>query len=294
MNDDNQSVCSSSSTLSSAQVKTECPHCTKDYQTRALFNHIHSKHFRQFQESISRIWLKEAEDGEPLRIWWEVKDDFDESKEVDLYACLSSKKTFMTRERAVLHFKRNPEDLKAHNKALKQLKKDIKNDTKKGLKERDTKPNVIAYTTAKERGDIILVRSVWSSIMYFRNTIDFVLDLYKKLDDDYKIYWISGLSDTSMTFKQFREKYDTINGEILTLLQNQSTQLDRLIQLEAFLFNYFWIQIKQNFASVMDIYTEEKGEKPVAFPALHVAIFEYRKLKVSTSLDDFIESLPIF
>jgi hypothetical protein len=111
MNDDNQSICSSASTLSSAQVKTECPHCNKDFQTRALFNHMYSKHFRQFQQSISRTWLKEAEEGDPLRIWWEVKDDFDETKTIDLYACLGSKKTFMTRERAMLHFKKNKEDV---------------------------------------------------------------------------------------------------------------------------------------------------------------------------------------
>lgn len=255
---------------------------------------MYSKHFRQFQQSISRTWLKEAEEGEPLRVWWDVKDDFDETKTIDLYACLSSKKTFMTRERAMLHFKKNKEDLKAHNKALKKLRKDINDDNKKGLKEHDTKPNVIAYHNAKERGDLILVKSIWSSVMYFRNTIDFVLNFYKKLDDDYKIYWISGASDTSMTFKEFRGKYEKIREEITILYENQSTEIERLIQIEAFLFNYFWIQIKQNFASVMDIYQDEKGEKPVAFPALHVAIFEYRKLKVSTSLDDFIESLPVF
>ena len=292
MADDNKSVCSATSTLSSSQVKTECPHCNKDYQTRALFNHIYTKHFRQFSQSISQKWLKEAEEDEPLRVWWDVKDDFDEVKEVDIYACLSSKKTFMTHERAVQHFKKNKEDLKAHNKALKQLKKDIKDDSKKALKERKSNPVKLAYQDAKTRGDFILINSAWSSVMYYRTTIDYILNLYKKLEDDFSMYWVSGASDGLMTLKEFREKYSVVSEEITTLLLNKSTNLERLIELEAFLFNFFWIQIRQNFSSALDIYEEETGKKPVAFEYLHVCIFEHRQLNTTNSLDDFIDSLP--
>jgi hypothetical protein len=291
--EDNHSVASGSSTLSSTQVKIECPHCKNDYQMRSMFNHIFTKHFRDFKRNISGAWLKEANPDEPLRIFWDVTDDFDEVKETELFVCLASKKTFVTTNRAIAHFKKNPEIYKQHKKEVRQLLKDVQSDNKKEIKEHLTNPVRSKYIEAKKNKDPILIKALWSSILYYRNTIDFILSHYRgKLEPTYTIYWVEGATDKQITLSNFLERYDNVTEMITNEYTNKSTNVEHLIKLEAFLFNYFWIQVRQNFGSTDEIYREEKGEKPVAFPCLHISIFERKKFHQTNSLDDFIDTLP--
>ena len=114
--DDNHSVASGGSSRSSTNEKTECPHCQKEFQNRAIFNHIRTKHPKDLIDSTITKWIGEAEQGAALKVVWFKKNDFDEEEDVTIYACLSSNKTFTTEVRANAHFKKNPDHRKEHVK----------------------------------------------------------------------------------------------------------------------------------------------------------------------------------
>ena len=101
----------------------ECPQCKKEITMKIMFNHIRGKHPGYFQQLTTKKWLEDASSGKPLRIMWEVKDDFDELEIISVYGCLSSNKTFKTEYKALEHFKKNKNDLKEHNKQIKELMK---------------------------------------------------------------------------------------------------------------------------------------------------------------------------
>jgi hypothetical protein len=121
MADDSLSVASETSNHSSSNCKMECPECKIEITLKYLFAHIRLKHPGFFHQITTRKWLEDASEGLPLKLMWEVKDDFDDSKVIIIYGCLSTDKTFKSESRALAHFKKNKDAFKDHNKQIKQL-----------------------------------------------------------------------------------------------------------------------------------------------------------------------------
>lgn len=138
MDSDNTSVCSGSSTCSTSNQKVECPCCKNELTVKYMFNHIRTKHAGYFHKMTHSIWLEEASKSKPLKVYWEESNDFDELEFKVLFACLSSNKTFQTEYKAQAHFKKNPKDLKEHNKQVSSMLK-VHSATLKAQAKADTK-----------------------------------------------------------------------------------------------------------------------------------------------------------
>ena len=165
MNDDSNSVASAGSTLSTSQNKIECPKCNKDFQARAMFNHLFVKHPGFFQELTQKEWLLEAQSGKPLKIFWDKINDFDEPETVVLYGCMATKKTFMTEHKAMAHFNKSPDVFKDHNTEIKRLLKIRKEKLSINKKEQNKKsvcvdPRWLKYKELREANDPVLVQQL--------------------------------------------------------------------------------------------------------------------------------------
>jgi len=121
---DAASVSSAASSLSISNQRLECPVCKGEYQRRAIFSHIRSKHESFFLSSLTaEHWLKDAAKGKPLKFMWEWKDDFDEQQWSVVYGCLSSNKAFQSERRCSTYFAGSAADLKEHTRQAKELLK---------------------------------------------------------------------------------------------------------------------------------------------------------------------------
>jgi len=178
--EDNRSVVSGGSTISTNQEKTECPYCNKDFQIKSMVNHIHSKHNREFLNGLTKKWLEEAEKNRPLKLYWEKPNDFDEIEVLNLYACMGTFKTFMTEERALLHFKKNPDALKKHNKEITKLKKDYEKKKEAEKKEKAKNPTLFSFKKLSEQNDPDLVKSLYRNALHLVSVIDPLLEYTKK------------------------------------------------------------------------------------------------------------------
>ena len=112
---------SATSDHSAASKPLDCPCCKKQIASRSMFLHIKSKHSGYFQQQTTKKWLQEAQTGKPLKIFWEIKNDFDEPELIVLFGCLASGKTFNLEHKGITHFKKNPKDLQEHNKQISIL-----------------------------------------------------------------------------------------------------------------------------------------------------------------------------
>jgi hypothetical protein len=162
MSDDNHSVASGGSTVSLSNAKMECPHCSKEFQARAIFNHIRTKHPKDLLDTTLTKWIGEAEQGKALKVVWFKKNDFDEEEDITIYACMSSNKTFATEARVNLHFKKNPDHAKEHVKQMKKFMKEVEA-SKKGPKKC---PILLKYHEAVKNNCPILARIMWRAIQF--------------------------------------------------------------------------------------------------------------------------------
>lgn len=178
--DDNRSVASKGSTISSNQEKMECPYCNKDFQIKSMVNHIHSKHHTEFLNGLTKKWLDKADKNEPLQLYWEKSDDFDEVQVTTLYACMGTYKTFMTHERAMLHFKKNPTALKKHNKEITTLKKEYEKKKEKEKKERAKNPVLSSFRKAAESNDKELIKGMYRYALHLLPILDQLISYVRK------------------------------------------------------------------------------------------------------------------
>ena len=193
MSDDNHSTISGGSTRSTSDKKIECPCCKNELSLKHMFNHIRVKHEGYFQKMTTAQWLNEAASGKPLRIFWEVMNDFDESEITTIYGCLSTNKTFQREDKAIAHFKKNSKDLTEHNKQVKKmmktrvatLKLQAEMDKKALLKNKKLWPEQQEFITARDKNDPELIVQ-WSKY------IDNLLSACARLCDDTK----GGISNT--------------------------------------------------------------------------------------------------
>lgn len=169
------------SNTSTGNTKLECPHCSKEFQTKGIFTHIRSKHPNDLIDSTLTKWCGEAAQGKALKVVWFKKNDFDEEEDVTIYACLATNKTFTTEERANLHFKKNPEQLKGHVKEMKKLNKEILA-AKKIAKKCDMD---IRLTAAIKSNDPELARILWRALFYhMRGTNKIICEVEKKFNSE--------------------------------------------------------------------------------------------------------------
>ena len=144
------------SDVSLASKLLECPCCSKEIGTRSMFLHLKSKHTGYFQQQTTKKWLQEAQMGKPLKVFWNKKNDFDEEELIVIYGCLSSGKTFNYDAKAISHFKKNPSDLKEHNKLIHDLLKTRDIELEEARKTKENKsiiPERSEYINLKKNND---------------------------------------------------------------------------------------------------------------------------------------------
>ena len=175
--EDTHSVCSGGSQGSVSLSKKECPYCNTEFQMRGLFNHIRLKHSSQMASMTTMRYLEHAEKGNPLCVYWQVKNDFDEEEEEKIYVCLASNKTFKTEERGIRHFKLNAPMKKDHIKQVKILKKEVDSAKKKKLIVDESGKRVLEGFKKK---DPALARALWRGILYHHNMCQIGMHQFEK------------------------------------------------------------------------------------------------------------------
>jgi hypothetical protein len=237
MCDDNQSTYSGESNQSSSLKKAECPHCNKDLQTRYLFNHIYTSHFEEFIDSTTTRSIEKAANGDALRLVWFVKDDFDEEQDVTIYACMASKKTFLSELRINAHFKKNPDLLKTHKKEMKALLKDIEKEKIAADKKRNKNPTLTKWRIAKETNDPEVARIMWRSILWFSKSSKKIVETAKRNLDCSSYPMVSRYETFLQHFETMQEWIDDFeikHAEMEQLLQSKCLEWKKLDGLTAY------------------------------------------------------------
>jgi len=222
---DTHSVASGGSTLSASLVKMECPYCNKDFQTRSMVNHIHNKHRKEFLDGLTLKWIEKAEAGEPLKLYWEKKDDFDEIEIMNLYTFLGNYKTFMLEERALQFAKKNPDMMKEHNKELTKLKKEYmkKKQEEKKLNSK-LSPEQQRFYAAKQSNDPSLVRAMYRHALHMEPVIERLIDSVKP---DVPLTHMSNVGNgyghefASLTVEQLIEMYKDTKEKLHEAIQEK-------------------------------------------------------------------------
>ena len=237
-----QSVSSRTSEGSISKSNQDCPYCQKTLQRRSIFHHIRINHISEFLESTQKQWIEEAQLGRPLKIMW--KDNVDEelgyAEDVIKYGCLSSDKGFDTEERAMRHFKNNPQHLKEHNKQLKQLMKEHKLKEKRDKEEwerniKKTPPTKVFLQKGISENDPTLAEGFWRGILHWKQACDIVItwgDYYFKDKPDFKVVFRKKESD----WPGMKERYRIRVDETRKLLEDKNNNCSELCRY----YDYFW------------------------------------------------------
>jgi hypothetical protein len=243
-------------------MKMECPFCIKDLQARAMFGHIRKFHNDELLKSTSRRWITEAETGEPLRVFWSKKNDFDEDEDTVLYVCLASNKTFVSEHKANEHFAKDKTAKKEHNKQLKQLKKEY--DTMKKLQAKKAKQRPeSAFDIALRTNDPELARAIWRGILHHRkvNQCSMMICRRRGYSESTPMYLYNNKENryTDTYFPTFVEAYEKLMNQVDELKDNECLETKVLLDLYFALWN-FW---DQNFRESLFEFRESILE---AFP----------------------------
>jgi hypothetical protein len=126
------------STASAARLVRKCPCCTREMQTRSLFNHIYKVHPYEFLCSMS-VYKEDdmeryAKAGEAYPFEYSLMNDFDESETYKIFGCLGCKHTFTVESKANSHCQ-NKKCKAAHIKGIKAMIKAEKESKKKPVKQ---------------------------------------------------------------------------------------------------------------------------------------------------------------
>lgn len=107
----------------SGHAKTSCPCCDVEITVTNLFNHIAGSHKDKLLDVGDSQWFSKAEPDAPFKMTYLVKNDFNGNRDlsVSYFACLASKKTFTTIQRALAHFAKNQADFTEHKKQARML-----------------------------------------------------------------------------------------------------------------------------------------------------------------------------
>jgi hypothetical protein len=223
LDDDTKSQISSTS---KSNEKLECPHCNKEFQAKALFNHLFVKHPSEFEDHLSHSWGLGANAFKtdiPVRLAWEIKNDFDETEIKTIYGCLSSFKAFQNIDRGLLHFKKNPNDLEAHKKQMFLYQKKFEKETKK-IK------NITSFQVALQNKDSWLARCIYSRILFLQPSIE---SLMKKIKGFYPLDQPTSVDTVFLNFKDSEEcilSYNEACEKLTTYLKTKELNPLKLLE----------------------------------------------------------------
>ena len=239
--DDSASVISGTSVTNQ---KMECPECKKEVQSRVIFNHIMGTHPGYFQQQTTKQWLENAATGQPLKIFWEVKNDFDESEIKTIYGCLSSKKTFQTEHKAHAHFKKNPKDLKEHNKQvtlfLAKRKEALRIEAAKNAKLDRSDYQSMKDSNDPELLDVLtqIVNNLFLICEMLCKDCQDLNSTYTTEDPDLAHLRKMTVPETITLFHKIKETYDTTTEKTFKFLSNTRSHLHRILKIRRFLNGY--------------------------------------------------------
>ena len=239
---DSASVVSGISGTSVTNQKIECPHCKKEVQSRVMFNHILVTHPGFFQQQTTKKWLEEASTGMPLKIFWEIKNDFDEIEIKTIYGCMSSKKTFQTEHKAQAHFKKNPKDLKEHNLQVTRLLQKRSQVLKEQARQSQKKVDTSEFSTMQETSDPELINVMTQIVDNLFLICEMLCKDCEDLDQNYTttdpdLAYLRTLSvpDTIILFHKIQETYLQKEDKTFKFLSNVRTHLHRVLKIRRFL-----------------------------------------------------------
>lgn len=296
--DDTQSISSAHSAGSVSLLKIECLYCNKDFQTRSIFNHISVKHRKEFLDNIRGKWIDEAEKGEPLRVWWDTKNDIGEDIVKEVYVCLATNKSFITEERAILHFRKNPALKKKHSKEITELKKDIKLAKEKKLKEREKDPRLVMFKEAQKNNDPDLARALWSNILFDKKVCDYCVSeakkLHNNLDDEEPMVWKQSTRRQTMTFDDWIAKYDSTTEKMNKLYENKCLDVMELLGIQLFFWNFWGVQIPENvpFLGSKLSYTNDDSLVRNRVDFSDIFQYVYRNGRADSDLKKQLDDMP--
>lgn len=194
---DTASVCSKTSTLSKTNQKMSCPFCTDEVQARYMFNHIKSRHPREYIEKMDIYSIEQLEklieNCEPITFEWTTKNDFDEEETTDIYACLGCNTGMTDLNNAIKHCNdidsRKKIKCKAgHLKELKALRTAI---TKKLNEKKNKKEAIKAQREAKLAKYTIAdwIKVIKINAGYYSHIYELYSELYDIADENgFSIY----------------------------------------------------------------------------------------------------------
>jgi hypothetical protein len=236
MEDDNHSVASGGSVASTSQTKVSCPHCSKDFQKRAIFKHIRLNHYNDFLLMTSERWVNEAMRGEPLRIEWEGNDERGEPELVSVWVCLATYKTFLSRHRAAGHLMKDHSARKIHDRELLKLQKELKSAAFKRQQERSNNPLVKSFKAAVESNCPELARILWRRISYEMHSIIIIKEASKSIQIEEDKNLNRNLDKWVTMFSEIQVLESAKCLDVKTLLP----YFDGFIMIRQCLYNKFW------------------------------------------------------
>ena len=182
-NQETHETASTSSTASASHQLRQCPHCNKELQTRALFNHIYK--FHPFQVLCSMGVYKNNEmdtylvSGNAFPFEYTLKNDFDENEDHKIYGCLSCKHTFTVEDKANHHCQQK----KCKANHIKGLKKMIKDE-----KESKYKPDPRRKTLADMKRIVELEMRRYKHVCVISKDLQDLYHMLKEKNDDQTMF----------------------------------------------------------------------------------------------------------
>jgi len=157
-----------------SKEKVECPCCNVEFKQSSIFNHFYNKHNDQFLTRVKSI-LPRVDDEQPLELHWNTVStslDPDPEQELEIssvyYGCLECKKTFMSQERGMKHFKDAPSCREGHISEMKQLRKRFQE-----RKEREkNRVSDAEWNSMKNNNHLFAIRGIWALILHMINAME--------------------------------------------------------------------------------------------------------------------------
>lgn len=132
---DDDNLSSSSSKSSSTSLPSACPYCSWNKQSRYLFGHIVSEHYKEIYGYIgtAKDVKDDLEEGNLLRIFWtyniykpdDVLKENPDTHNAQVFGCLGCKGSYQKIYKAQSHWKKSPKCHKEHTKRVKKFLEEI-------------------------------------------------------------------------------------------------------------------------------------------------------------------------
>jgi len=243
---DAEAECTSSST-SITNKKLTCSHCKMEIVFRNLFHHIRIKHPQQFIEDVVSHWDDTTVEGSPLRVCYNQQT---------MYACLSTDKCFNTDVRAYAHFKKNPKDLKEHNKQLKKLMKEKDNKDKREAqdleKRRRENPERVKKEEGMKSGDPLFIESLWRGMAHWKRGCDLAVSIGQKAFGPEFPFASNTKKNTTRPWKEVFDQYVVVCSKAKRLLEDNSTDIKTLRKFYNYFFFFLW-DWRDNIKSIREL-----------------------------------------